>query len=171
MKYFRRTQGYFGTGLVLVLLATGSLAACGEEDQSDASVQSFPIEAGQLSKPEFIKRADRICEASVQKLELEYATFVRSAPAGNPSAELKALGKAVNTIILPNMERNAREIAKLGAPRGDVEQVARFLDSIQARLEVLKAKPEELTKTVYPFPEPSRLARKYGLQGCANSLL
>jgi hypothetical protein len=151
---------------VALALGLGCMALAGCGGSSDNG--EVTITTGSLSKGEFAKRADGICQSSRAKFNSQYGAFVK----GNISAASQdaALAEAVETIVMPNFEGMIDKIAELGAPKGDEKEVDAFLNALQRRLGVIQEDPEQLTSSAYPFAHPAKLAGAYGLAGCASSL-
>jgi hypothetical protein len=153
-------------GAFLVLVAALALAAgCGSGGSAEISVKT-----GSMPKAQFINRADTICESAKGKVGQEYGEFVKSHQGASKAEEEALIGEAVDQIIRPDFEQPIKAISELGAPKGDEKEVAAFLNALQARLDEFAEHPTEVTATPHPFLRASKLARSYGLEGCANSL-
>jgi hypothetical protein len=160
-RYFLSIRGFYALAVALsaLLLASG----CGSSDEDGVSVQT-----GSLSKAEFTKRADAICEAARNQFVTEYSDFGRRNQL--TAASLKAkLGELVDKIVLPNYEKRIDEISALGAPSADQEGVADFLNALQLRLEEMHAQPAKLSEKAFPFAKAAKLAKEAGLRGCGGS--
>jgi hypothetical protein len=161
---------FLSIGAFLVLAAALAVAlvagGCGGASASEITVQT-----GSLSKAEFIKRADAICTAARSQFTREYTAFVKKnyKPTSSRSAQEAVANELVESILLPNFEKPIDEISALGAPKGDEQAIASFLNALQQRLEEIHERPLILNKTVTPLARAEKLARAYGLTGCAES--
>jgi hypothetical protein len=160
-RYFWSTRAFCAMIAVVVAIL---VAGCGGGDDD-----SVNVETGSLSKAEFIRRADVICQNARTHFTKEYRLFVGSKVSNFSKANEKRFQQeAVDTVVIPNFEKDVDEISALGAPEKDKQAVAGFLIALQQRLDKLHEKPSELSNDV--FDRPAKLARAYGLTGCANSL-
>lgn len=152
----------------VAIAATLAFAGCGG-DNSSASVGEITVDTGSLSKEEFIKRADTICQAGRSRFNNEYAASLQKEEPGPSEAAQEAwIAGVVNKIFVPTYESTVKQINELGAPSGDEKQIAVYLDSVQQRLDELRAKPSELAGSA-PFTKQQKLALAYGMKGCAGS--
>jgi len=143
--------------LLLVLVAFG----CGGGDDSAVTTSS-------LSKAQFIKQANAICEqadedqfAGMAKVEKEVSGNIES----QANEEEMVISGA-----LPPIQREAEEIAALGAPSGDEEDVEALVVAIEGAVE--EAEEDPIQGLEKAFNEPDRLAAKYGFKrsGCGETL-
>jgi hypothetical protein len=155
--------------LVAALAAVVSVAGCGSSDSSGVTVQT-----GSLSKAEFVKKADAICEAARTALVAKFFNFLKThqAAASGQNAQSKAalLGEAVDSAVTPNVEKEIDQISTLGAPGDYASEVASFLDVLQEQLEKLQEDPNQLAISATPFKQAGSAAGKAGMSGCAQSL-
>jgi len=139
--------------LVVGLMITG----CGGGSDSTAS----------LTKAQFVKQADAICRkvdksqtAGLDKLTKEFS---------DPTKITKAVQKTwILEQGLPSVQQEAEEIAALGAPSGDEEQVAAIVKGIEEA--VKKAEKDPLKSLESSFTGANNLAAKYGLKDCSEPL-
>jgi hypothetical protein len=161
-QFYLSIRGFFL--FVILLLAAVFAAGCG------SSGDDLTVTTGSLSKTEFTQRADTICKAGRTQFDTEYSSFVKHHSKALSSENEELLGELVETILLPNYEKRIEEISGLGAPRGNEQEIAVFLNAFKQRLDELKTDPAEMTKTSTPFTQLVKLAANYGLTGCAESL-
>jgi hypothetical protein len=143
----------------LTLLLVGALAiaalvaGCGGGNDSSSSTT---VATSSLSKAQFVKKANAICEQGRTK-------FV------NYLSKEVALPEAIVDVVAPTLEEVTSEIRELGAPKGGESQVEAFLASMQRGTEEMVAKRETakvLSDIEPPFEESAKLAAKYGLDHC-----
>lgn len=151
--------------LTALPVALTLVSGCGGGGSDQTSVTT-----GSLSKAQFIARADAICRAARSQFNREYLAFGKEHPIPTSKAgQRKRLGELIETVLAPNYEPRFEEIGALGAPSGDEEKVSEFLTAFKRRLDEIREKPTELGTNPYPFEGVAKLAKAYGLSGCANS--
>jgi hypothetical protein len=128
------------------------------------------VTTGSLSKAQFIARADALCRAARNQFDREYIAFGKEhKPPASTAGQEAWLSEIIKKILLPSYEPRFEDIGALGAPSGGEEQVSEFLTGFNQRLDEIKAEPTELSASPYPFKEVTKLAKAYGLTGCAQS--
>ena len=149
-------------GLAALLLAGG----CGSSDSKEVTVQ-----AGSLSKAEFIEKANTICKAARSEFVSKYESFFQAhkSELGSKGQEEKLLSELLETLLAPNVEGQIERISELGAPKDYAPEAAAFLNALQTRLEEAHDDPTGLTATPFPFKKAENVAAKAGLKGCAES--
>jgi hypothetical protein len=150
--------------LAVLLLAAG----CGGGDSSSTSADEITVKTSSLSKAEFIKRADAVCEAARKEFDREYNVFLRR-KFGKNTDERVLQAELADTVIIPSFAKEVDGISALGAPNGDEQEIASFLKALQKRLNELHEDSSELSNEM--FNKPAKLAIAYGLNGCAKSLV
>lgn len=171
-RYFLSIKGFFA-GVAVVAFLLGVASGCGGSDSSatGSAGGEITVEAGSLSKAEFIAKADALCKDSRAQFDRALRTYTQNNPlSGSAEDETEQLGKVVDTILSPTYENLTEEITSLGAPSGDEEQVAAFVQAIQQDLDEASENPSKAFRDLQPFDEPIKLANAYGLTGCAASL-
>lgn len=150
------------------VLAALLAAGCGDSANSaDEANGVVTVQTGSLTKEKFIEKADRICEDSRAEFERKFSAFgQRSSSTANFIDRAK---EAIDTVFVPIYEKQIDQISSLGAPSGDEEEVASILTSIQQSLDKAQQEPLQFFRENKPFPEAEKLARAYGLTGCADS--
>jgi hypothetical protein len=161
---FLNTRGLFvvAATIAALLLATG----CGGSSDPEVTVQT-----GSLSKAEFVKKADTICEAARGEFLAKYESFFRAHESdfGDKKKEEAFLSDMLETLLAPNVEGQVKKISSLGAPKAYAPEVASFLNELEKRVEEGRDDPFGLTATPYPFKKAENVAAKVGMKGCAES--
>lgn len=142
-----------------VLSAAALLAGCGGSDEAEGPI---PVEAGSLSKEQFIKRANAICAETLERAGAAYEDLELQG--------LAALSENTAEIVdalLPTFKEEVDRLRSLGAPRGEGKQVSAFLAALQWNVDEAKAEPERFLAGEGRFARPAELARGYGLRECA----
>lgn len=155
-----------GTRIFLLLAVSPLLlvaGACGSSDQ-------IVVETGSLSKREFVERADNLCERSKGRFLAAFRAAVQSQGEGPPRSEQAEVAELVENNLVPTFEELIERIGSLGAPSSEyAEQVSEFLNALQEGLDTASERPVTALEGT-AFLRAFKLARKYGLIGCANSL-
>lgn len=165
VEYLSRPLGL----LAITAVGIAFFAGCGSDSDGDsgAGSEGTTIETSSLTKAQFIKRADQICDqVSEDLLGPIYSYMKRHASKSKSEEELTA--EAVRKVVVPQVEAEIEEIRALGAPAGDEEQIEEFLIADQRSVDSLKARRQlSLVPDVdNAFKQSKTLARAYGLKSC-----
>jgi hypothetical protein len=142
----------------LVALAA-VVAGCGSDSETTES----------LTKAEFIKRADAICEKSEGKVTSEFEDYAEEKgwdENKEPSKEQQE--EVIVEVVGPNVQAQVDEIRELEAPEGDEETIDEMLTAVEEGVEDLEENPGQVTSGDNPLAEGSKLARDYGLEKCGE---
>lgn len=148
-----------------VLLAFAAGCGGGDGDTS-GKTSGEKTAAPALTKDDFVKQANAICRKTDETQTSELGTYVKE----HPKAEDSKAGqeKMVSAVGLPPVQKEAEELAELGAPKGDEAQVEAIVSGIEAALVKAEADPAAVLESNTPFDAAGKLATKYGLKDCAT---
>jgi hypothetical protein len=149
---------------VLAALAaiTMIVAGCGGGDDSSS-------EGSSITKTQFIKQADAICEKGNKENEAEFEEFAEEKGLSENKEPTKAQQEeAITDIVAPGVQKQIEEIDELGAPEGDEKQVEAIVTSVEEGVEEIEADPSSLTEGKNPLAKGSKLAKEYGLKACGE---
>lgn len=166
---FLSTRGFFVVAAIMVVVAALLLAVgCGGSGDSAITVQT-----GSLSKAEFIEKADAICKAAKTEFLAKYSGLIKAHKSviGNKEKEKAIINELVESTLSPNVESQIEQISELGAPSDYAPKVTAFLNAFQKRLDEILENPSELTASSYPFEKAESVAKKAGMNDCAESLV
>jgi hypothetical protein len=154
----------------LLVLCAGALAlgllvaGCGSSDDSSEENTSS------LTKAEFIKQADAICEKAGDEVEVEVEAFAEEndIPTDKePSDEVKE--EIVIEVLVPNIEEQAEGIAALGAPSGEEEQVDQIVEGIETAASETSEDPSSvISGDDGAFKGVNKEAKEYGFKVCGE---
>jgi hypothetical protein len=151
-------------GLIATLAGVVAIAviAAGCGSSSSDSTSS-------LTKAEFIKQGDAICEKGNKNDEAEFEAFAKE----NNISQSKEPSKAqeeelVKTVILPSISTQAEELGELGAPSGEEDQVNAIVEGVEEAVEKAEEDPSTVLKGNGPFEEVDTLTKEYGLKVCGQ---
>ncbi len=157
-----------GTIALAAVVAALAVAGCG----GGGSASDSTVTAGSLSKEAFVKKADAICTKGNARLQKGFATYLRKNKKSiialrHPSkADYEGL---IGGVLVPNLEREIKEIRALGAPSGDEGRVEAIFTAWEEGIEVAANDPEAVKHSSEAiFGVGSRLAKEYGLEVCGS---
>lgn len=146
------------TGLALIAVA-GFAAGCGGGDDEEA-----------LSKPEFVKQANKVCtdfESTVEKAAEKAFAGLKSATDLTPEKAREFFDAA-----LPEFDKAVDEIEGLAAPEGDEDAVQEIIDAGRSDSQKIEdAEGDEIKRFVTQdsaTPEFDQKAEAYGLKDCGS---
>jgi hypothetical protein len=156
--------------VVLTALALAGVG-CGSGD-SDSTNSNEPVSVttdAELTKAELIAQGDKICEKTDKTQEKELKAYLQK----NPEAESNPDGqkKMVLTAGIPPIQTEVEELAALGSPAGDEEEITAIVSGIEEAVEKGEEDPASLVSgSKNPFAVVDKLAGEYGFKACNNAL-
>jgi ABC-type phosphate transport system substrate-binding protein len=123
--------------------ATGSSGG----DSSGSSTEEITVETGSLSKAAFVKKVEPVCRKALEKYQaqLEAAIGENRENPPKPTETTVILefyedgfGKIYQTLI--------DEISALGAPSGDEQEIAAYLEAVQKGIDEVAEDPEDASQ-------------------------
>jgi hypothetical protein len=126
--------------------------------------------AAPMTKAEFIKKADAICEETDKAQEAAQRTFEKKFPEADSSPRWEE--KFVQVVGLPPIQSAAEEIGDLPVPSGDEEKVGAIVDGLEEAVDEARAEPGSMLGkgSVGPFTDVFKLAQDYGFKACATPI-
>lgn len=143
---------------VLVALAV-VVAGCGSDDEATTD------ETVTLTKAEFIKQGDAICQKGNDESEKEAEEFAEENDFELEKASDEQLEEAVSEVLVANLRGQLDELEALGAPEGDEEQVEEIIDSLEGATDEIEDDPSVVFDGDV-LKEPGELAQDYGFKVC-----
>jgi hypothetical protein len=126
-------------------------------------------EAATSAKAEFIQQANTICKGTKKDFEREAEPFIEEVNKNPPKpTEDPPEETLVVTILVPNFQNQIDEIGSLSPPSGDEEEIDAFLDALQETIDDASEEPATFVKNGGSFGQAPKLAKAYGLSGCAE---
>jgi hypothetical protein len=120
-----------------------------------------------LTKAEFIKQGDTICEKANEQNQSEAEEFAKENDFELEKASKEQLEEAVAAVLGPSLSQQAEEIDALGAPEGDEEKVEAIVVSLEDAAGEIEDEPS-LVFEEKSLDEPSKLAKSYGFKVCGE---
>lgn len=145
--------------LLLGALVLVVIAGCGSDDDEGGEET--------LTKVEFIKQGDQICEKTEEQSEKDAEAFAEENGFNLENASEAELEEAVAEVLVPVLNQQIDEIDALGAPEGDEETIEELI----VALEDGAAEVEDDPSVVFsgkPLKEASQIAADYGFEICGE---
>jgi hypothetical protein len=147
--------------LAIALALSVHLAGCG-----DGNEESAP----ELTKAQFIKRADAICEQTEKRQEAGLQAYAKRQGHTTSLSEEAVQEKVVLEVGLPPVERQLEELRQLSVPSDGEETVGAILAALEKAIIKAKADPHSMLEpSANPFNGSEALARSYGLKTCGGA--
>jgi len=144
----------------LVALAALIAGCGGGDDTTDETVT--------LTKTEFIKQADQICEEGNKSINTGVDQFAEEKGTTPEKLTKDQQEEFVEQVVAGDIRTQAEEIGDLGAPSGDEEQIEQMVDAVESAADEIEDEPELLFGKTNPLAEGTKLAKDYGLKVCGE---
>lgn len=150
--------------ILLVLAVFGALAAAflsgcgGGDDETIATTAS-------LTKAEFVKQADAICEKYNRQGEREFKAVVEKEGLGE-SPNRKEVAESIERVAVPILEGQIEDLRALPVPAGEEQKVELILERQEQSLEKVEEEPL-FRVSGNPYEELNKPAADYGLVECS----
>jgi hypothetical protein len=124
---------------------------------------------GQISKADFIKKADAICADAARQTETEFAAFSKKNNLGNGKALLNPSQVAeLKEILAPALQLQAKQIEKLGLPSSNGRLIEEFLDEVHEAIKTLEREPQAAASPETLLESADKLVTNYGFKVCGQ---
>lgn len=158
-----------GKALSLVaLFALVALAAgCGGSDSDSSSDSTTATSQKPLTKAQYIKRADQVCEEVATELSKQYQAFAKEHGIKNLPNKQQAT-EIAEMYYVPSVERRIERLRELNPPKADERKIEAILIKTEAALGEAKNNPLPLLNIggEDPFRAEKQLAERYGFRIC-----
>jgi hypothetical protein len=147
------------------IVAAVVVAGCGSS--GDSSTDSTAT----VTKAAFIKQGDTICTKGNEGIQAGLKAFVAKNHIGPEKEFTKELQEeAISTVALPSIQKQAEEIAALGAPSGDEQKIDAIVKGLEAGVEEAEEEPLSLNSSSRGgLTEANKLAQEYGFKVCGQN--
>lgn len=136
--------------VLLMAVAIGVLAGCGGGSSEGTTSSGSSGEAGALTKSEFVKKADAVCDATNKK---------RQAMVNNGEGEIVS-----NTVGA--LREDFDGIGQLDPPQGEEEEIEEILHTVRKTVQFLETKPLKVKLAERELFKAEKLVEEYGLKAC-----
>jgi ABC-type glycerol-3-phosphate transport system substrate-binding protein len=156
--------------LVAVLALAAVVAGCGGGGSSSSDSSSTSGDSGgeAPTKAVFIKEADAVCGEDEDELVEEVEAFAKEngIPLEKEEPSEAQQGELFRAVVLPNIGRQAEEIAALTPPEGDEATIEDLTDTLSE--EVAEAEEESGPPADDTLAGATKKAKAYGLKTCGS---
>jgi hypothetical protein len=153
-----------GKALVAIALALALLLpGCGGGEDGATASDGVVTTDSSLSKADYVKRANAICEDVYSEITREYEAFYEAEKRTEAELDKKAA-----EVVTPNLVKLEKRLKALGVPPGQEQQVEKIILALRAGIE----RAEEDVSTTrgahgeFAFEKPYKLMWAYGLNKC-----
>ncbi|HEX5376552.1 MAG TPA: hypothetical protein VFW48_10395 [Solirubrobacterales bacterium] len=167
-------------GLFVIATTTFALllaAGCGDSDDSatgssSGDTEEITVDTGSLSKAAFIKKVEPICRKATGKFQTQLGkVFEESGNNPRKPTEIPLEFEFYENDFAKIYQTQIDEISALGAPSGDEQEIAAYLEAVQKGIEEAAEDPEAFNTAFLEaqgnFKETPPLTAAYGLRGCS----
>lgn len=151
-------RGYAGGTLGVLLVLVALMVGCGSS--STTATSEAP-----LTKAEFIRQGDEICQAGNKASTTEIKQFAKENGFG-PEPNQAQFEEAVTEVLVPNLKRQTDELDELAPPAKDEEKIEALIASLRETITKMEKNPSSLEENV--LAEPIRLENAYGFKVCGG---
>ena len=151
------------TAAIAAAVLAALVAGCGGGDETTDETVT-------LTKVEFIKQGDAICQAGNKEIEAGFEEFAKENDLPENKEPSKEQGvELVETVLLPSIQQQGEELRELGAPEGDEDQVDAMLTALEDAVAEGEDEPESLfSGDADPFGDANQQAKDYGFKVCGE---
>jgi hypothetical protein len=147
--------------------SAGSAASGKAAGGKGESTSGKTVQPGSLSKSEFVKQANAICEKGKKEGLAKMSAYVKAHKGSSEAANLKLISEAIRTVFIPQIQNQVDAIRALGAPAGEEAQVEGFLTALEEDAEAARQSSGTSATLGKSFRVSVKLAHEYGVDGCA----
>lgn len=146
-----------------MLVAAAVLVGCGSDSSSDASAADASSEP--LTKAQFVKEANTICEKGVREKEDAVTALLKEHAQDNTPPTKDETAEMVEEVILPSYRKVVEQLGELSPPEEAGGKAETVIEGYETALQKLEAEPAEGVEN-NPFAAPDEKAGAYGLESC-----
>lgn len=149
--------------LPLALVAIGLIAAgCGSSSSTNSTTAS-------ISKSEFLKQGNAICEEGNEEIGETFESFAKDHNLSEKNPPSKAEMTEVSEEVVPLIRKQVEGVEALGLPEGAEKEAEEVFDAVDAALQEVEEDPSVVAEeSGDPFAKANKLAREFGLTKCAE---
>ncbi len=147
--------------------SSGDVSDTGDRDGENDD-EAAPLTASSLSKSEYVKKVNALCEEERGELVREAGIFVEEhgGAEGESVVDPETVIEATKEIVVPGMEEQIEMIRALGVPAGMAKDVEAFLDTWHAAVQQ-GAELSNAAETAQIFIPAAFAAEQLGIDECA----
>jgi hypothetical protein len=137
------------------------VAGCGSSsDETTASI----------SKAEFTKQGNAICKAGNKEINEGFESFAKESNLNHKEPSEAQFEELAETVLIPSVSRQVKEVRALGAPEGEEGEVDEFLTNAEEALKEIEGEPSLISAEgkEEPFYTVNKEAATLGLTACGG---
>jgi hypothetical protein len=166
-----RIRGFLVMAAAIAALLLVAVAGCGGSDSTGSViVGKVTIQTGSLSKGDFVEKANEICREARKKFDAHYQKLIAASESGKQKSQAALAKELIETAAVPDFEDEIHQIGELGASEDYAKEVGAYLNALKERLAEGQKDPLGLVSSGDAFGKATAMAKKAGLNGCAESL-
>lgn len=151
-----------------VLVAAVVMFGCGGSSSGSGGGSDTTVSESSISKAEYVKQAEAVCEKGNEELEADFATFVKEKENVKKASEADYV-ELLEKVVAPNISAEVEELRELDVPKGDASQVGAMLIAREESLSIAEEEPKAMVAdSEKVFGKATKLASAYGLKACAS---
>jgi hypothetical protein len=156
--------------LVACMAVAVAVAGCGGGDKDkNASTTSAP-NGPELTKPQYIAAADKICKATSDKISAAAKTL-RDKANKTGTLAVPEVTKFLTTTSLPSYDAMLKELQTLTPPAADATKIDGLIGALAGAIKTAKDDPVKYSKNNAPdpFADANARALSYGMRVCGSA--
>jgi hypothetical protein len=146
-----------------VMAIAAVVAGCGSssDDSTETTVE--------LTKVEFIKQGDAICEKGSKQIQDGADEFAEDNDVDTSKPTDEEQEEVIVTVVAPALQDQADQLSELDVPSGDDDKVEAIVAALEDGVQQLEDDPGSLLKSgAGPLDEANKLANAYGFKACGQ---
>lgn len=150
--------GMLGALVALVAL----IAGCGGGDSTTGATTTSEAP---LTKAEFIRKGDAICQTGNEASTTEIEQFAKENGFGSEPSKAQ-FEEVVTEVLVPNLAQQADELDALVPPAEDKDRTEAIVASVREAITEIEKNPTSLEENA--LAKPIRLEKAYGFKVCGG---
>lgn len=157
--------------LAVAAFGCGDDDSAGEADRSGSDGTSVkPIETASLTKAKYLKRANAICGKVEPEILSKASNYSEKHASLAAESEEELIAAMSDSVLVGTMQKAIDGLRRLGAPRGNEEQIEAIVVAMQEENDSAAAsRITSYSQFGREFTGSGRLAEQYGLDFCIYS--
>lgn len=148
--------------LIGALVGALLIAGCGSSNDNETTAS--------LTKAQFLKQGNAICKAGNEEINEGFESFSKEHNLSHKKPSEAQFEELAETVLVPSVSRQIKEVRALGAPEGEEGEVDEFITNAEDALKELEEEPSLIAAEgeEEPFFSVNKEAAKIGLTACGG---
>jgi hypothetical protein len=149
------------------MLAVASIAAgCGSAGSAETGAA---VSTSRLTKAEFVRAGEAICERGDKEIHRGAVAFKGKLGIGPKGSLTKAQEEElVEKVVVRSVRTQAKDLAKLGPPKGGLQEEVALVEGLEAVAEAGEDDPGKILVAAGPVARANKAATAYGVKECVQ---